>query len=285
MDMGQFYTPLSIGTAKPSLHTLPFACHLFDSIDTPSSLTVVEYAQRLQATVSCLPETTAAVVVGGSMFYLKSLFFPPHMRSAGSVQVRDLQVIDKAPHELWQLLYSIDPQRAHALDPQDTYRITRALDIWHTTGQKPSACKPEFAPLFPSCTILYVTRDRQDMYARINARVQTMIELGWVDEVAALRGTAWEDFLREKKIIGYAQLFEYFRLYPRLSLEEVIAQIQQKTRNYAKRQESFWKSFKVLLDETPPTARANLAVHELNLTPIDSDLYINQLLTLVKKSY
>ena len=134
----------------------------------------------------------------------------------------------------------------------------------------------------PPCRYLFmwVTRDRHDLYTRIDARVHAMIQAGWVDEVEALRGTDWESFLRSKKIIGYEQIFDY--LDGRYSsLEEVIPLIAQRTRNYAKRQGTFWNMLhkkliaarknKLELDDS------NAKIEVINLTLLNLDLYIEQL--------
>src|SRR5579863_9779399 len=79
MDMGQFYTPLSIGTAKPDWKNSPIPHHLFDIIDTPINYTVAEYRTMLYKTVQeVIGRGNLPILVGGSGFYLHSLLFPPH---------------------------------------------------------------------------------------------------------------------------------------------------------------------------------------------------------------
>lgn len=279
MDLGQFYTPLSIGTAKPDWRNARVPHHLFDILNTPKNFTVVEYRQRLLDTCNALWERDITpVVVGGSMFYLKSLFFPPIGESVESG-------VSHAADSTWEELNAIDPDRAAALHKNDTYRINRAMEIWRTKGIKPSLYQPN---LEMPCNVimLYITRNRDDLYARIDARVIMMMQAGWLDEVKPLCDTPWETFLHEKKLIGYNELLDYLhQLNQNGDFENVISIIQQRCRNYAKRQETFWRGFEKMLktayqeEETP---QYRLETDVVNLTLWDVNLYIKQLLDRLK---
>jgi tRNA dimethylallyltransferase len=267
-DMGQLYTPLSIGTAKPNWRSEPTIHHLFDIIDEPRDCTVVEYRAMVTSIVQDIMSRGAMpIIVGGSGFYLQSLFFPP---VAGPVCAGFNEEPD------WNLLNSIDPERARNIHPHDVYRISRALNIWKSTGIKPSTMVRPYKPL-AQAQFLWVTRSKKHLNERINQRVIHMIDHGWLEECRNLLGTPWETFIRKKKLIGYCELFDH--LEGRATLDDSIAVIQQKTRNYAKRQMTFWRMLKRQLDAlvaaTPPVVTC-----EVNLTLDDSRLYINHLLQL-----
>src|SRR5581483_221522 len=108
---------------------------------------------------------------------------------------------------LWQHLYEHDPERAQTVHPYDSYRIKRALELSHR-GHKPSAHVPHYNPA-SAYWFFYVTRNRNDLYARINQRVGHMIDAGWIDEVKSLIGTEWQAFVQAKKFIGYPELMQY----------------------------------------------------------------------------
>ena len=331
MDVGQFYTPLSIGTAKPVLsevegpvlpvrHSLDdggserqrterpvFAAftperglselkatpgrpvlyadsiphHLFNILDEPKDFTVVEYRQ---AVIRVMHEIwnrgNVPILVGGSGFYAQSLFFPPITQDQQKEPIK--KEYSAIPEDkLWDLLYSIDQQRAKQVHKHDIYRITRALDIWYATGKKPSSYIPEYSPIAP-CMLLFLTRNKEDLYARINQRVIWMLEQGWLDEVKALKGTAWESFLQEKKLIGYNELFTYLATnHDELLLQKTITTIQQLTRQYAKRQRIFWKmlekQLKNVILNREIVNKNIISLEEINLTLLDLDLYIKQL--------
>lgn len=275
-DMGQFYTPLTIGTAKPDYKNSPSKHHLFDVLDAPINFSVTAYRETLLATMTDIWQRgKMPLIVGGSGFYVRSLFFPPQ-DPIQKIPLDD-HIESMAHNELWPLLYQIDPQRAEQLHPNDTYRIKRALAIWYQTGQKPSSMQPAF--ISPgNGIVIFVTRQREQLYTLINERVHVMLDAGWVDEVAQLNQD-WHDFLLTKKIIGYPEVIEYLK--NNISTDQLRSLIQQKTRNYAKRQWCFWQSLKkdILTFDT----QSSLTILEPNLTFLDLPLYIKQLLPLFEK--
>lgn len=262
-DMGQLYTRLSVGTAKPNWKSEPARHHLFDVLDNPAHCTVIQYRQMLSTVLQDIwTRGKLPIVVGGSGFYVQSIFYPP---VAGHTDAK----VDGS----WHDLHAIDPLRASQIHPHDTYRIARALSIWYASGMKPSSYVRHFEPL-GKAHIVWAGRDRDQLYERINERVLIMIEQGWLDECKVLIGTPWEDFIRRKKFIGYPEMFDCIS--GKLDLDNAITLIAQKTRAYAKRQETFWRMLKRSLDHA--IDKNEVSLEELNLTLSDPYLYINQLL-------
>lgn len=280
MDVGQFYEPLSIGTAKPDWRSMPVAHHLFDIVNQPQNITVVQYRDLVISTINDIwQRSNVPILVGGSGFYLKSLLFPPLLCQAtdSSFSLNP----EHSPEQLWHMLNEIDPTRAAKIHKNDVYRIKRALEIWHKTGKKPSEQQPAYDPVSPFI-LVHVTRERDDLYERINTRVHEMIKAGWPEEVAALEGTEWERFLKTKKIIGYDDLQAYLDG-ERTSdqLHNTINIIQQKTRNYAKRQEAFWSMLEKKLRSYNVDGSHLSSCQQIlsfNLTLSGINLYIEQLL-------
>jgi tRNA dimethylallyltransferase len=269
IDMGQFYVPLSIGTAKPDWHNIPIPHHLFDILYEPVNFTVIDYRKSFLETVKQIwQRNNLPIVVGGSCFYVHALFFPPRVGEE-KVLKRTYSVNDA---DLWKQLYEVDPERALKIHPHDIYRIKRALEIWYSTGKKPSTLVPSYNPPAPF-TLICLTRDRTDLYNRIDKRTEEMLDVGWIDEVKALRGTPWEQFVRTKKFIGYPEIFDY--LEGKQNLPETIERIKQETRNYAKRQLTFWRMMEKQLHNEilAPTT----TIETVNLTSTPLDLYIKQL--------
>jgi tRNA dimethylallyltransferase len=246
-DVGQFYTPLCIGTAKPDWQTEKTKHHLFDIIDEPRDLTVVEYRTLVTKKINDIwQKGKLPIIVGGSLFYIKSLYFPP---KAGTFFTRpSTSTLTCKTQDLWQTLYNIDPERAAAIHPNDVYRIKRAIEIWEITGIKPSAYKPEYAPGFHSLFV-FIYPLKKVLYESINARTACMIQKGWIEETKRFVGTPWQDFLKTKGLIGYDIILEWIEHGEKKDiLPEVIIRIQQETRQYAKRQVTFWKSLKNQLE-------------------------------------
>lgn len=232
-DVGQFYTPLTIGTAKPDWKNQPVVHHLFDVINEPRQFTVVEFLRALHELVPAIRQRgNVPVLVGGSGFYVNTLFFPPH--PSGTVAHRSYE---QETAVLWHQLSQVDPERARVINKNDRYRLERALDLWHAHGQKPSRLQPVFIPLIKPTAFMVIDRERNELYERINKRVELMIGAGWVREVQEL-SPAWHEFLLQKKLIGYDDIVRFIR--GEIPDERtLIAGIAHKTRHYAKRQMTF----------------------------------------------
>jgi tRNA dimethylallyltransferase len=242
-DMGQLYEPLTIGTAKPLWRSKPFACHLFDMLTTPTEFNASAFRTAVIDCVDlCSARHTKPVIVGGSLFYVKSLFFPPHSIK----QIEPSSPIDTTTDAatLWRMLNDIDPDRAQAIHPNDRYRLTRALTLWHTTGQKPSTLNPHFIAPFDAC-IIALEPPEHELKERIAQRAAHMInEEGWIQEAEHLMHTQWESFIIQKGLIGYAEIFAWIRAgKPAQLRSDLIATITTQTWQYAKRQLKFLHKF------------------------------------------
>ena len=272
MDVGQFYAPFTIGTAKPDWRNESVPHHLFDIIDTPEDYTVVAYRNACIALVQDIWQRgKLPILVGGSGFYLRSLFFPPATGADGHHEIEESD-------DLWQQLRAVDLRRAEKIDPKDIYRIKRALAIWQKTGAKPSACLPQKEQPFDAY-VLFLSRDRQELYERINQRVLAMLEAGWVKEIQAIVDTPWQNFVYTKRLIGYNELLAY-HFDQSAPWELVVQEIQKRTRNYAKRQYTFWRMIAKGLATVPAFSDLNYSkMASIDLTLIEHDLYIRQLLT------
>lgn len=285
MDMGQMYAPLSIGTAKPDWNSSLIQHHMFDIIKTPDNYTVVEYRKALLELIGDLKERKKIpIVVGGSLFYLKSLFFPPDQHVAQqqehTIVQHDYQ--NKSTQMLWDELYAIDPIRASSVKKSDRYRIERALSLWRTTGKKPSECLLSYISPTPSYIILYVTRDRKELYHRIDQRVIAMMEQGWLDEVKNFIETPWQFFIQNKKIIGYNELVQFLTSSTKSEpdYQAVVNSIQQRSRRYAKRQDTFWRGLKRDLESCSRYHDSDQKpfIQEVNLSNTNQSEYIKAII-------
>jgi tRNA dimethylallyltransferase len=235
-DMGQFYTPCSIGTAKPDWKNHPTIAHLFDIIDNPWCISAFDYRKMVFKLIRSIKlRRKTPIIVGGSAFYIKSLFFPPIEKK--DENSRTFEVESSPDVSVWQKLNEIDPERAQKIHPNDMYRVKRALAIWKTTGKKPSQFIPQFNHPFNSL-IFNINPDKQILRQCIAQRAEHMIKSNsWIDEAKQLMETPWERFILKKKFIGYKQIFDWLRNgQQREVLPTLITEITQKTWQYAKRQ-------------------------------------------------
>ncbi len=266
MDVGQFYTPFTIGTAKPlDWQTDQIKHHMFDILSEPKNLTVVEYRTRVKKLMHEIWQRgKLPVLVGGSGFYLRSLIFPL-LSCNVTVDVPE----KNKKEESWEALYEIDPGRALEIDRYDTYRIVRALHIWKKTDVIPSEYKPVYDPI-ADYKIVFLTRDRQELYHRINKRVEMMLECGWLREIREIISTKWEQFILEKKLIGYNELVVFWHEgSPQEKIANVVEKIKQRTRHYAKRQLTFWRMLEQQIISEDCNKKNDL--HCLDLTTVEND--------------
>ncbi len=241
-DMGQLYEPFSIGTAKPDWCNELVPHHLFDVLKEPIDYTAITYRAEVERIMHvCWERKTIPVIVGGTLFYGQSLFFPPMAHSDTYIdnslfnEIKDTRV-------LWNQLHVVDPLRAEKIGPTDRYRIIRALQLIHQ-GLQPSTLEPVYNPIEGTALVIFLKRERSILYQRINERVIQMFEAGWIDEVRRIYGTVWQNFLERKKLIGYTEILTYIKeaeIVPE-AYDAMVSLIQQKTRHYAKRQETFWR--------------------------------------------
>lgn len=272
VDMGQCYVPFTIGTAKPLWHNSPNTYHLFDIINEPRDFTVVEYYQKVQQKlIDIWSRNHLPIIVGGSSFYLASLFFPPKYE----IPQTSMSTQEIKPEKLWQQLYDVDPLRAQQIGRFDVYRLKRALEIWFNTHTKPSEYAPIYNPVCKNFRFIFYTRDKEELHKRINNRVKEMIENGWLQEVQNIMGTEWENFLLRKKIIGYNDILSFLHQNNQTEkeIEKMIHTISKRTRKYAKRQMTFWRMFSRRLQENAPEN----TVETVNLSHREKDEYLLKL--------
>lgn len=282
-DIGSFYTPLSIGTAKPDWQNEKVPHHLFDIICEPENLSVVKYREMVQELIVQIQERgNIPVIVGGSVFYVYSLFF----KQTETPQVCTLLVKaleEKNVHDLWQELYEVDEQRAKAIHKNDKYRLVRALSLIQSGQKKASEYCAQFAPL-DSFYFIEMQRDKKQLHDQINKRVDVMMDTGWLQEVQLLLGTPWEDFLMHKKMIGYDLIIQYVHESGSgAEYEQLIERIGLATRQYAKRQVTFLKKLYRELKEHLEQTGFDGSIDQINLTLCDHRLYIKQLVSSFKK--
>jgi tRNA dimethylallyltransferase len=270
-DLGQLYTPLTIGTAKPLWREARVPHHGFDLIDHPLDYNVIEHRSYVISMVDEIQQRGhTPLVVGGSSFYWNALFFPPD-QSEKRLPLSMIPDPLEASAASWELLESIDPQRARELHPHDHYRITRAVSLWKTHGILPSLMKPLYNPFRARFLVIATGRPRRELADRINCRVDEMLHAGWVQETRQL-SSAWHTFLLRKKLIGYDDIIRE-GCADDLS-HDCVKRIKQRTRQYAKRQEIYWRSWKKKFD---PVANNHQKYYELSLTLSSFDLYLEQL--------
>jgi tRNA dimethylallyltransferase len=240
-DTGALYRDLIIGTAKPSAEEIRQIPHyLLDRISFHEAFDAARFVYEADAACRQIHTTGALpLLAGGSLFYLNAFIFGQAATPKASVAVRAhvaAMLQSEGAAKLYDRLMRIDPTAAERININDHYRLTRALEVYYDSGCLLSSFKQADQPR--ECfnfIIIILNRSRDELYARINSRVETMFDRGLKEEVEQLKKAGASAASPGMKAIGYAEWFD-----PRyISDNEIKEAIKQNSRRYAKRQLTF----------------------------------------------
>ena len=238
------YRGLNIGTAKPTKEEragIPH--HLIDVADPTDPFTVHDYERLALAAIEDISARgKVPVICGGTGFYLNAVLFRSGFGNAAADEgVRaKYQAIaeEKGKDYLHGLLRERDPESAAILHPNDVKRVVRALEIFELTGRKKSEQRDEKIARF-AYEAFALDFPRGELYARIDRRVEEMFEAGLVGEVEGLLAAGVPEDAQCMQGIGYKEVIEGLKNgYSHSTMRDII---QKNTRNYAKRQLTFFK--------------------------------------------
>jgi tRNA dimethylallyltransferase len=245
-DAFQIYRGLDLLTAKPDASTLAKAPHhLIGTAPLHEEMNAEKYRHAASRAIQEIHSRgKLAIVVGGSGLYIKTLThglapvpeFDPKLRQKLNTMSLD---------ELRSQLAKLDPEATRKIDVKNRRRVVRALEICLLTG-KPASSQREprhvgemvsgqGASHSEAATGVFVVRDREELYARINRRVEKMFEDGVIEEVRA----AGEVSVTASQMIGFREVRQL--LEGKMSISQCVAAIQQATRRYAKRQLTWFR--------------------------------------------
>jgi tRNA dimethylallyltransferase len=226
---------MDIGTAKLPPAERKVRHHLLDVVRPDELFSAQDFCQKAIMILNELKEKRIKpFVTGGTGLYLKAL---TEGLFAGTGRVAQLRKSwEKKPvSELYAELAKVDPQKAARLSENDRQRIERALEVFLTHGKPMSELeKKRSSPAGFKFLWAGLTLERKELYARIDARVEKQLTEGWVDEVKNLMKTGFRSEWPGYKTIGYREVYRH--LSGELGYSEMVQLIKQKTRNYAKRQ-------------------------------------------------
>ena len=246
-DSVQVYRGLDIGTAKPSAEDRRMVPHhLVDICEPDEDYSAASFRQQADEIIRELHKRqTPTFVVGGTGLYLKALTRGLFRGPAADSGLR-LVFQQKAEREGSEVLHwelrKLDAEAASRIHPHDRFRIIRALEVC-SLGRKPiSHFQKEHGFREAPYDVLKIGLccEREDLYKRIDLRVERMVELGWVDEVRSLLDQGYGPGLKSMQSIGYRHILSH--LFGDLTLEQAAGLIKRDTRRYAKRQITWFKA-------------------------------------------
>ncbi len=238
------YKGLNIGTAKPTQAEMRGVPHYMIDVCEPTEAFSVSDFERLALPLmeDILSRGKTPVLCGGTGFYMNALLYKSSFgNTPADLRVRqeyERMEKEQGREHLHALLQEVDPESARRLHPNDVKRVIRALEIYALTGQKKSAQKDEAIPRFPFCAVAY-DYPRETLYGRIGRRVEEMFAQGLVDEVKGLLTRGVGENAQCMQGIGYKEVVEGLKNGDSDSTMSEI--IKKNTRNYAKRQITFFK--------------------------------------------
>ena len=246
-DSMQIYKHMDIGTAKPTKEEMEgVAHHLIDMVAPGEDFSAGKYVQLADACVQdILSRGKTAVIAGGTGLYVDSLIagrsFAP-VPQTGRREALEAQLRETGGEAMLARLREIDPEAAARLYPADEKRVIRALEVYEETGKTITQHNLETKAVPPRYRPVWIGLDYQDraaLYRRIDLRVENMLSDGLLDEIRALLALGVSPKTTAMQAIGYKEFFGY--LSGACSLDEAAALCKQRSRNYAKRQLTWFR--------------------------------------------
>jgi tRNA dimethylallyltransferase len=240
-DSMQVYRGMDIGTAKPTPdERARVTHHLIDVAEPTGEFSVGEYLRLAEDAISDIRQRgRTPLVVGGTGLYVKALTRGIFDGPAADWALRD-EFMERERAEgqgtLYAALKDADPEAALRIHPSDIRRIVRALEVYHMEGATISRRHEEHrAGSHPRpVRVAGLRRERPELYRRIEARVEGMMQAGLLDEVRALKGRGCTRKMVSMHALGYKQLMAH--LDGETTLDEAVRLIKRDTKRYAKRQ-------------------------------------------------
>lgn len=249
-DSMQIYKEMSIGTAKVTDEEMSgIKHHMIDEVSIHDNFSVYDYQKKTKKLISDMNKRgTIPIIIGGTGLYINSLLYKLDFSS----EAEDKELREKLNKEaklygkeyLYNKLKELDPEYAEKPSVNDTFRIIRALEVIYKSGNKYSEENKNFREYNDEYDkLIYILQtDREFLYDRINKRVDKMFAAGLLDEVKdIIKDMTSEEIASNRALlaIGYKELISY--LQGEITYERAVDLIKQKSRNYAKRQLTWFR--------------------------------------------
>jgi tRNA dimethylallyltransferase len=250
-DAYQVYKYMDIGTAKVSKEERKLVPHhLIDIKEPDESYSVAEFVQLTNKVIANMRKKQKPIIIcGGTGFFVKAFLYNYEFPDFGATkQIRDKlyeELANTSNQEMWTKLSKIDPKSAEIIDPQNTKRIIRALEIFEQTKTNPSSLRKKSEQPRQDTKIICLTSQRENVVKRIENRADNMIELGFIEEVKSLLNKGYKTGLQSFEAIGYKEIINF--LHGSITKKEMLELIKTRTRQFSKRQMTWFKKFENII--------------------------------------
>ena len=246
-DSMQIYRRMDIGTAKPTREEMQgIPHHMLDVCDPDEDFSVSRYCEQADPILQdILARGKTAIIAGGTGLYMDALIrgndFAP-FPSTGMREKLETEADAIGMEAMLEQLRAIDPHAAERLHAADRKRVIRALEVYYETGEtitahnlRTQAIPPKYRPVW----FALEDEDRQDLYDRIDKRVDIMLEMGLLEEIRSLLASGIPEKATSMQAIGYKEFVD--ALSGRCTVCEAAALVKQSSRRYAKRQLTWFR--------------------------------------------
>jgi len=242
-DSMQIYKDFSIGSSKPTEEERKQAPHhLVDFVDADKRYSVADYKEDCQNAINdILSRGKVPIIVGGTGLYIDSIIYNIKYLQISTDYAYRKQLEAIPLEDLYKRAMEIDPKAMEKISSNDRKRISRVLEIYHLTGHNKTELEAESIgdEIYDFRTFV-LNWPREQLYERVNARVDKMIEQGLVDEVKGVL-KKYKDFPTSMQALGYKEIKLY--LEGLFTLDEAIELIKTESRHYAKRQLTWFRKY------------------------------------------
>ena len=240
-DAFQIYKDMDIGTSKLEKSDPHYSRYkLLDIISPSESFSVMEYQLLAREAINeSLKKHKDVVMVGGTGLYVRAALYDYKFLKEEEIDNSDLEKLTN--EELFDLLTKLDIEATKKIHINNRKRLIRAISMVRNSGVKKSEliASQEHKLIYDNVRFLFLSPDREKLYENINTRVLEMIDKGLVNEVKSLLDK-YQLSITASQGIGYKEIIDF--LHEKITLVEAIELIQKRTRNYAKRQVTFFKN-------------------------------------------
>ena len=240
-DAFQIYKGMDIGTAKISKNDSHYArYHLLDVVEPDKSFSVMEFQSLCRKEIEfSLKSHKDVVLVGGTGLYVRATLYDYQFNLEKDNDNSDLEKFTN--EELWSMLNKLDEAESNKIHANNRKRLIRAISLIRSSDKNKTEMLKEQSHklIYDNVKFIFISPERESLYQNINKRVEQMFEDGLVDEVKSLLNNC-KLSITAKQGIGYKEVIQY--LNHEINLEECVSLIQKRTRNYAKRQVTFFKN-------------------------------------------